>query len=53
MLIIVTDGEDNTSKYSLAEALEVAKRSSAIYAIGLLARRLRNRRSGRGTRCWR
>lgn len=37
VLIIVTDGEDNTSKYSLAEALEVAKRSSAIiYAIGLL-----------------
>jgi VWFA-related protein len=37
VLIIVTDGEDNTSKYSLAQALEVAKRSSAmIYAIGLL-----------------
>jgi len=37
VLLIVSDGEDNTSKYSLAEALEQAKRSSAIiYAIGLL-----------------
>jgi VWFA-related protein len=37
VLLIVSDGEDNTSKYSLAEALDQAKRSSAIiYAIGLL-----------------
>jgi len=51
VLLVVTDGEDNTSHNSLEKAVrEIQKTDTVIYAIGLLSERARRARNAQSER---